>query len=43
VEFPKFDGDNLMGWLSQVEKSFTIADSPLDKRVKFVEVFLLEI
>jgi hypothetical protein len=29
-----------MGWLRQVEKCFQLADTPMDKRVKFAEVFL---
>jgi hypothetical protein len=39
MEFPKFDGDNSMRWLRQVEKCFTLADTPMDKRVIFVEAF----
>jgi hypothetical protein len=31
-----------MQWLRQAEKWFTLAETPLHKRVKFVEVFLTE-
>jgi hypothetical protein len=41
IEFPKFDGENPMGWLRQVEKCFTLAETPMDKRVKFAEVFFI--
>jgi hypothetical protein len=40
MEFPKIDGENPMGWLRQVQKCFQLADTPMDKRVKFAEVFL---
>jgi hypothetical protein len=30
-----------MGWLRKLEKCFILADTPMDKRVKFVEVFLI--
>jgi hypothetical protein len=38
-EFPKLDDDNPMGWLRQVEKCFTLDETPLEKRVKFPEAF----
>jgi hypothetical protein len=41
LEFPKFDGDNPMGWLRQAEKCFTLAETPEYKKVKFAEVFLV--
>jgi hypothetical protein len=39
LEFPKFDGDNPKGWLRQVEKCFTLVETPKHKKVKFSEVF----
>jgi hypothetical protein len=33
LEFPRFDGDNHVGWLRQAEKCFTLAATPLDQRV----------
>jgi hypothetical protein len=41
LDFPKFDGENPMGWLQQAEKCFALAETPIHKRVKFAEVFLV--
>jgi hypothetical protein len=40
LEFPRFDGDNPVGWLGQAEKCFTLAATPLDQRVHLAEIFL---
>jgi hypothetical protein len=41
LDFPKFDRENHVGWLRQAEKFFALAETPLHKRVKFAEVFLI--
>jgi predicted component of type VI protein secretion system len=41
IEFPKFDGDNPVGWLRQTEKCFTLAATPMDRRVHLAEIFLI--
>jgi hypothetical protein len=41
LEFPRFDGDNPVGWLRQAEKCFTLADIPVEQRVTFAEIFLV--
>jgi hypothetical protein len=41
IEFPKFDGDNPIGWLRQAEKCFNLAATPLDQRVHLAEIFLI--
>jgi hypothetical protein len=41
LEFPKFDGGNPAGWLRQAEKCFALTETPLHKRVKFAEIFLV--
>jgi hypothetical protein len=41
LEFPKFNGDNPMGWLRQAEKCFTLEETLEYKKVKFAEVFLV--
>jgi hypothetical protein len=41
LEFPRFDGENPIGWLRQAEKYFTLVATPLYQRVKFAEIFLV--
>jgi hypothetical protein len=41
LEFPKFDGENLVGWQKQAEKCFTLATTPMDQRVHLAEIFLI--
>jgi predicted component of type VI protein secretion system len=41
LEFPRFDGDIPIGWLRQAEKCFALTKTPIDRRVKFEEVFFI--
>ncbi|KAL0462917.1 UNVERIFIED_CONTAM: hypothetical protein Slati_0179300 [Sesamum latifolium] len=40
VEFPKFDGDDLRGWLFKCEQFFKVDDTPSDAKVKLATVHL---
>ncbi|KAK4413519.1 hypothetical protein Salat_2764500 [Sesamum alatum] len=37
VEFPKFDGDDLRGWVFRCEQCFEVDDTPLDVKVKLAQ------
>jgi hypothetical protein len=34
LEFPRFDGENPIGWLRQAEKCFALAETPIEKKSK---------
>ncbi|KAK4397677.1 hypothetical protein Sango_1243200 [Sesamum angolense] len=40
VEFPKFDGDNLRGWVFKCEQFFEVDDTPSDAKVKLAAMHL---
>jgi hypothetical protein len=41
LEFSRFVWENPIGWLRHAEKCFAPTETPIEKRVKFAEVFFM--
>ncbi|PKA46982.1 putative mitochondrial protein [Apostasia shenzhenica] len=40
IEFPKFSGDNVMGWVFRCEQFFEISQTPQEWKVKLASIYL---